>query len=116
MARRHGACGNFFDADRLPDLERRLGLIPRGLTPKHAVVYVCGLTGTISATFLRLIDWGFVPVVDHIRDVLGISGDVGHSLFFEHYDPEPLFDTRDSTLVRSLSARIHAALEETGKD
>jgi ferredoxin--NADP+ reductase len=106
----------FFDADRLPDLERRLGLTSHALTPKQAVVYVCGVTGTITATFLRLVDRGFVPDVDHLRGVLGIPGHIGNSLFFEHYDPEPLFDTRDSALVQSLSERIHAALEALGKD
>ena len=61
---------SFFEPGRLSDLEQRLGLPPEGLTPNNAVVYICGMTGTISATFLRLIDRGFIPDVNAIRDAL----------------------------------------------
>ena len=75
-----GRVESFFEPGRLSDLEQRLGLPPEGLTPNNAVIYICGLTGTISATFLRLIDRGFIPDVNAIRDALGSP------LAFEAFD------------------------------
>ena len=44
-----GRVESFFEPNRLPDLEHRLGLAAGGFTPDSAVIFVCGLTGTIGA-------------------------------------------------------------------
>src|SRR5262245_27574179 len=44
----------FFDGARLDDFEKRLGLPPGGFNPKHVVIYICGLTGTITGTIIPL--------------------------------------------------------------
>jgi hypothetical protein len=74
------------------------------------VVYVCELTGTITATLDRLIDRGFIPHVLPIREALGVPSDAKDSLFFELYDPAPLIDVSDPSVVQPLRARMHAAL------
>jgi ferredoxin-NADP reductase len=107
-----GRVESFFEPGRLSEFEQRLGLPPEGLTPDNAVIYICGLTGTISATFLRLIDRGFIPDVNAIRDALGVPPEARHSLFFEHYDTEPVIDIRDPAIVQPLRARAQAALSK----
>ncbi|HET9360784.1 MAG TPA: hypothetical protein VFO58_13625, partial [Vicinamibacterales bacterium] len=105
-----GRVETFFEPARLRDLERRLNLPPDGLTPHDAVVYVCGLTGTITATMDRLIDRGFIPHALPIREALGVPSDARDSLFFELYDPAPLIDFTDPSVVQPLRARMRAAL------
>jgi hypothetical protein len=101
----------FFEPARLRDLEWRLNLPPTdGLTPHNAVVYVCGLTGTITATMDLLIDRGFVPHALPIREALGVPSDARDSLFFELYDTAPLIDVGDPSVVQPLRARMRAAL------
>ena len=65
----------FFEGARLDDLEKRLGLPPGGFTPKNVVIYICGLTGTITGTIVPLIDRGFVPDFKRIREALGVPAD-----------------------------------------
>jgi hypothetical protein len=101
---------SFFDPGRLADLERRLGLVPGGFSPANVVVYVCGLTGTISATVTRLVDRGFIPGSDAIRDALGVPHEARASLFFEDFAAEPAIDVKDTALVQQLRARMQAAL------
>ena len=67
-----GRVESFFERDRLSDLETRLSLPRDGLIPKNAVVYVCGLSGTITATMHLLIDRAFVPCVARVREALGV--------------------------------------------
>jgi ferredoxin--NADP+ reductase len=105
-----GRVDSFFEPHRLPDLEGRLGLAPGGFTPDSAVVFVCGLTGTIGAVLIRLIDRGFIPHVTAIRDALGVPPDVRDSLFYELYDPTPVIDIDDPALIGPLRARVQAAL------
>jgi ferredoxin/flavodoxin---NADP+ reductase len=100
----------FFDGARLADLERRLGLPPGGFTPKNVVIFICGLTGTITGTIIPLIDRGFVPDFKRIREALGVPADVKDSVFYEQYDTEPIINIKDPTVVEPLRARMQAAL------
>ena len=84
-----GASG---DAARLVDLEKRLGLPPGGFTPKNVVIYICGLTGTITGTILPLIDRAFIPDFKRIREALGVPADAKDSVFYEQYDTEPVIN------------------------
>ena len=105
-----GRVETFFEPARLRDLERRLSLPPDGLTPHTAVVYVCGLTGTITATMSLLVERGFIPHALPIREALGVPSDAKDSLFFELYDPAPLIDVSDPSVVEPLRARMRTAL------
>ncbi len=100
----------FFDGARLDDLEKRLGLPVGGFTPKNVVIYICGLTGTITGTIIPLIDRGFIPDFKRIREALGVPADAKDSVFYEQYDTEPVIDIKDPTVVEPLKARMQAAL------
>jgi ferredoxin-NADP reductase len=100
----------FFAGARLDDLERRLGLPPGGFTPKNVVIFICGLTGTITGTILPLIDRGFVPDFKRIREALGVPAEVKDSIFYEQYDTEPVINIKDPTVVEPLRVRMQAAL------
>jgi ferredoxin-NADP reductase len=100
----------FFDGARLGDLERRLGLPPGGFTPDNVVIFICGLTGTITGTIIPLIDRGFVPDFKRIREALGVPAEVKDSVFYEQYDTEPVINIKDPSVVEPLRARMQAAL------
>jgi ferredoxin--NADP+ reductase len=100
----------FFDGARLADLESRLGLPAGGFTPRNVVIFICGLTGTITGTIIPLIDRGFVPDFKRIREALGVPADVKDSVFYEQYDTEPIINIKDPTVVEPLRARMQAAL------
>jgi ferredoxin-NADP reductase len=100
----------FFEGDRLADLERRLELPPGGFNPKRVVIYICGLTGTITGTVVPLIDRGFIPDFKRIREALGVPADAPNSVFYEQYDTEPVIDIKDEAVVAPLRARMTAAL------
>lgn len=105
-----GRVESFFDAHRLPDLEGRLGLTDGGFIPASAVVFVCGLTGTIGGVVVRLIDQGFIPHAKALRDALGVSPNLRDSLFYELYDPTPVIDIDTPAVIEPLRARMQAAL------
>jgi ferredoxin--NADP+ reductase len=105
-----GRVESFFEPHRLGDLEQRLGLEAGGFTPDRVVVFVCGLTGTIGASLVRLLDRGFIPNAKAIRDALGVPEDVSPSLFYELYDPAPVIDIDDPAVIEPLRARTQAAL------
>jgi ferredoxin-NADP reductase len=105
-----GRVESFFDATRLDDFEKRLGLPAGGFTPKNVVIYICGLTGTITGTIIPLIDRGFVPDFKRIREALGVPADVKDSVFYEQYDTEPVINIKDEGIVAPLRARMQAAL------
>jgi ferredoxin--NADP+ reductase len=105
-----GRVESFFEGDKLAELEKRLGLPPGGFTPKNVVIYICGLTGTISGTIVPLIDRGFVPDFKRIREALGVPADVKDSVFYEQYDTEPVINIKDPTVVEPLRTRMQAAL------
>ena len=105
-----GRVESFFEPDRLADLERRLGLESGDFTPDSAVVFVCGLTGTIAAALIRLLDRRFIPNARVIREALGVPPDLRPSLFYELYDPTPVIDVGDPSLIEPLRARLQTAL------
>jgi len=105
-----GRVESFFEPGRLDDLEARLGLPPGGFTPKNVVIYICGLTGTITGTIVPLIDRGFVPDFKRIREALAVPADTKDSVFYEQYDTEPVIDIKNEEVVAPLRARMQAAL------
>jgi ferredoxin--NADP+ reductase len=105
-----GRVESFFEPDCLPDLEQRLGLPAGGFTPDIAVVFVCGLTGTIGAVLVRLLDRGFIPHAKAIREALGVPPHVSASLFHELYDPTPVIDIDDPAVIQPLRACVQAVL------
>jgi ferredoxin-NADP reductase len=107
-----GGAGGGADS-RLADLERRIGLAPGGFTPSNVVVYICGLTGTISGTVIPLIDRGFIPDFKRIREALGVPATAKDSVFYEQYDTEPVIDIKSADVVEPLKARMQAALART---
>jgi len=105
-----GRVESFFAPERLLDLEHRLGLAANDLTPDRAVIFACGATGTIGATFTLLIDRGFVPHAPAIREALGVPPGARDSMFYELYDPTPVIDIDDPEVIEPLRARMKAAL------
>jgi ferredoxin-NADP reductase len=100
----------FFEGPRLDDLERRLGLAPGGFTPRNVVIFICGLTGTITGTIIPLLDRGFVPDFKRIREALGVPPETKDSVFYEQYDTEPVINIKDPSVIEPLRARMQAAL------
>jgi ferredoxin--NADP+ reductase len=100
----------FFEGARLEDLEKRCGLPAGGFTPNNVVVYICGLTGTITGTVVPLIDRGFIPDFKRIREALGVPADAKDSVFYEQYDTEPVINIKDPAVVEPLKARMQTAL------
>ena len=100
----------FFDGARLEELEKRLGLPPGGFNPNNVVVFICGLTGTITGTVVPLMDRGFVPDFKRIREALGVPTETKDSIFYEQYDTEPVINIKDPTVVEPLKARMQAGL------
>jgi ferredoxin--NADP+ reductase len=92
-----GRVESLFDDGKLPGVH---------LSPDAAVVYVCGFQNTIAGSVRRLLSKGFMPEERRLRRVLGIPDDRKPSLFWEQYDPEPIFDLADTALIESLKASI----------
>lgn len=97
-----GRVETFFDDEKLDVLEGRIGFRPGELTAERAVVFICGLRGTIAETVCRLIRRGFVPDDRKIRRVLDIPKEVPASMFFEQYDTTPIIDPTEATLIEKL--------------
>ncbi|MBL0216022.1 MAG: hypothetical protein IPQ07_19345 [Myxococcales bacterium] len=100
----------FFEGARLDDLEQRLGLAKGGFNPKNVLIYICGLTGTITGTVVPLIDRAFIPDFKRIREALGVPAEAKDSVFYEQYDTEPVINIKDPAVVEPLKARMQAAL------
>ena len=105
-----GRVESFFESQRLLELEQQMGLPAGGLTPDNAVVFICGLTGTIREVLVRLIDRGFVAHAKVVRDALGVRPEARASVFYELYDPTPIIDIDDPAVIEPLRARMLAAL------
>jgi ferredoxin/flavodoxin---NADP+ reductase len=105
-----GRVESFFEPNRLSDLEDRLELPAGGLRPDRAVIFACGLTGTIGGTLVLLLDRGFIPHAQAIRVALGVPPDVSDSMFYELYDPTPVIDIDDPAVIGPLRARMRTAL------
>lgn len=109
-----GRVEELFAADRIGDLERACGLAPGGLVPTNAVVFICGLQGTIASTITNLIDRGFVPDHKRMREALGVPTEAPPTLFYEQYDTEPVIDLKTPAVIEPLRARMIAALAKGG--
>ena len=105
-----GRVETFFDAEKLEDLERRLGFEPGHIAPERCVAYICGLQGTIANTLIALIRRGFIPNDRRIRAALGLPKDLVPSLFFEQYDSMPILDLSNKAFVQSLRETFPAGL------
>ena len=99
-----GRVEDFFAPDRLADTERVSGLAPGELTPEHAVIYICGLNGTIANCLERLLPRGFVPNHRKIRRALQVPDEVTSSFFFEPYDNTPVVDIKSEENTARLRA------------
>jgi ferredoxin/flavodoxin---NADP+ reductase len=100
----------YFEPGRLGEFERRLGLPEGGFTPKNVVIFICGLTGTITGTIIPLIDRGFIPDFKRIREALGVPPEAKDSVFYEQYDTEPVINVKDPSVVAPLKERMQVAL------
>jgi ferredoxin/flavodoxin---NADP+ reductase len=105
-----GRVESFFEPTKLAELERRLDLIPGSFSPKTAVVFICGLQGTIGSTITSLIDRGFVPEQKRMREALGVDPGIPAALFYEQYDTEPVINIKDATIIDPLRERMRVAL------
>lgn len=108
-----GRVEDYFHPDRIAEFEERAGLVEGHLSPQRAVVYVCGLRGTIAETIARLLDRGFVPPDPRIRRALEAPDTVPHAIFHEQYDNVPILDIEDTVAVQSLRDRLRDALERS---
>lgn len=100
-----GRVETFFDDEKLSVIEGRLDLGEGELTPDNAVIFICGLYGTIKNTLARLLRRGFVPNDFLINRALGLLKEPP-SLFFEQYDNEPILDIQNKEAVQKLIARL----------
>jgi ferredoxin/flavodoxin---NADP+ reductase len=107
-----GRVEDYFKPERISELEQRLGLAEGGLNPKSAVIYICGLQGTIGMSITRLADRGFVPADRKIRKALAIPKEAEATLFYEQYDNAPVIDIADPEVVSSLQSQIKRALAD----
>ncbi len=98
-----GRVESFFDNERLVDLEARLHMEPGELVPTRAVIFICGLYGTIHNTLVRLLRRGFVPNDRRARQALDLMHEPP-SLFFEQYDSAPILDIRNKAELEALLA------------
>ncbi|MEM7166699.1 MAG: hypothetical protein AAF581_14625 [Planctomycetota bacterium] len=104
-----GRVEDLFLPERLAETEQLLGLDAGKLTPANAVVWICGLQGTIGKTIERLASRGFVPDHKRMRKAFGIADDVADSIYFEQYDSEPVLDLEDEALMKQLGDAIRDA-------
>jgi ferredoxin--NADP+ reductase len=103
-----GRVETFFDGERLRDLEGRIGLEPNRLTPGSAVIYVCGLRGTIAETVCRLVQRGFLPDDPKLRRILEVPEEAPPSIFFEQYDTDPILDPTETALIERMKTCVRS--------
>lgn len=101
-----GRVEDFFKPGRLEQLERDIGVEVGTLTPQNAVIYICGLTGTIAMTIERLLHRGFVPFHPKIRRALGWAEDVESTIYYEQYDNEPVLRVKEPDELARLKAML----------
>jgi ferredoxin--NADP+ reductase len=99
-----GRVEDFFASGRLEQLERDIGVDVGTLTPRTAVIYICGLTGTIAMTIERLLHRGFVPFFPKIRRAMGWGPEVESTIYYEQYDNEPILRVTDPEELARLKA------------
>lgn len=98
-----GRVETFFDAEKLEDLEERLGREKGFLAPENSIIYICGFQGTIAETLIRLFKRGFVPNDRRLRHALKVPDHLLPTLFFEQYDTEPILDLSNQAFLDSLA-------------
>jgi len=91
----------YFDPERVAELEARLELGRGGINPDNAVIYICGLVGTIYEVVDKCLHYGFVPENRMVRRALNL-GDVPASLIYEQYDTTPIVDIKDKTKLEAM--------------
>lgn len=106
-----GRVESLFLPEKIEQTERALGLQPGALHPSRAVIYVCGLQGTIAQSLLQAIPRGFVPNVPKIRRVLEVDEGEPSTFYYEQYDNTPVLDVDDHELIDDLRKRLRAALQ-----
>ena len=104
-----GRVETHFEGDKLHELERHLGLGEGGLSPRRAVAYVCGFTGTIVGLVSSLLAREFAPAERRVRRQLEIPAEHPPSLFYEQYDPGSILDQGGPELVERLKAVFRRA-------
>jgi ferredoxin--NADP+ reductase len=105
-----GRAEDQFRADRIDEFEQRAGFAPGELRPDRAVLFVCGLQGTIGASIERLLGRGFVPDEKKLRRALEVPEETPASIYFEQYDSDPVIDLTDEGKVAALRDTLHGAL------
>jgi hypothetical protein len=78
--------------------------------PLEFYIRYVGLTGTIRAVLVGLLDRGFIPQAGAVREALRVPSQIRDSLFYELYDPTPVIDIDDASVIEPLRARIQAVL------
>lgn len=101
-----GRVETLFQNDGVTELEQRLGFSKGFIRPENAVVYICGLTGTISNTIAALLDRGYIPEERKLRNALWIPAETKGALFFEQYDSDPVLDIKNEELMAALRRRL----------
>lgn len=105
-----GRVEDYFLPERLAELEQRLGLAPGGLAPDKAVIFICGLQGTIGRIIERTVDRGFVPENRKLRRAFEVGDEVEATLFFEQYDSTPVIEIDNPEVMGPLRQQLHSAL------
>lgn len=105
-----GRVEDYLKAERLAELEDRLGVAPGGLHIDTAAVLICGLTGTIAQTITRLAHRGFVPFDRKIRKACGLPEAQPAAMWWEQYDTDPVVDINNPDVVASLRADLVKAI------
>lgn len=103
-----GRVEDYFLPERLEELESRTGVAVR---PASAVVYICGLQGTIGQTIERLLHRGFVPENRKLRRAFEVPDEVPASLFFEQYDTTPVIDIKNPAVLDPLREILQRAID-----
>ena len=101
----------FFEPDRLPDLEHRLGLAAGGFTPQHRG----DLHLRADRNDRRDAHPAGRPRVRPPRSSRSAKRSVSRrtlsdSMFYELYDPTPVIDIDDPAVIEPLRARMLTAL------
>ena len=105
-----GRAEDHFRAENLATFESQCGLAEGELRPDNAVLFVCGLQGTIGATIERLLGRGFVPDDRKLRKAFEVPEETPASIYFEQYDSDPVIDLTDEARVNELKETLHRAL------
>ena len=104
-----GRVESHFEPEKLPALERELGLPVGGFNPNNVAIMICGLQGTIANTITSLMHRGFVPGDKKLRRAFGIPEEQRGDVYYEQYDTTPIIDTKDTALVAECRSRLEKA-------